>query len=124
MKSTLVTAETGAAGAGSSKKVSLGPCMKTGRQGVVEGEGAARLLCTEEGHLHRVLLKLRQGTYSSGKEVASWVSVKTSLGALRKKQTGQGLWLIPRAVKHPRVGKGLTGRILLPEMLGRQERQI
>lgn len=92
MKSTLVTAETGAAGEGSSKEeVSLGPCMKTGRQDVVEGEGAAQLLRTEERHLHGVLLKWRQGTCSSGKDVASWVSVKTSLCALRKEQTGQGL---------------------------------
>lgn len=56
--------------------------------------------------------------------MASWVSVETSLGALGEKQVEQGLWLIPGVVKHPRAGKGYRRRILLPEMLGRQEKQI
>lgn len=60
MKSTLATVETRAARAESSKEeVSLGPCEKTGRQDVVEGEDAAWLLCTVERRLHNVLLKWR-----------------------------------------------------------------
>ena len=42
----------GGGGAGSRKEeVSLGPCLKTGRQDVVEGEDVAWLLCTVERHL-------------------------------------------------------------------------
>lgn len=52
MKITLVTAEHRAAGAAfRGGGVSLGPCMKTGRQGVVEVRGCSRLPCTRERSL-------------------------------------------------------------------------
>lgn len=91
MKITLVTAEHRAAGAAfRGGGVSLGPCMKTGRQGVVEVRGCSRLPCTRERR-NGDLMKWRLGRCSPGDGVANcFLSRPLLVGASGEEREGFG----------------------------------
>jgi len=59
------------------------------------------------------------------KEGCGWLGFCRDLSECSWGETSRARALAhSRVVKHPRAGKGCRRRILLPEMLGRQERQV